>query len=89
MTQREFRQCWAHDPQGNRCQARGGHKGDHYLKIIWPEEQSKGMPLIQVLAEEPEPIVVTLDDTPPAACVACRHNHRSGECKCGCKEFIG
>ena len=86
----EIRQCWAHDLNGNRCQAKASHRGNHYLKISWSDAECAGAPLIKIL--EDEPIPYTLPEPPPvdpSPCVACRHMHRTGECKCGCKEFIG
>jgi hypothetical protein len=88
----EIRQCWAHDTNGNRCQAKASHRGNHYLKIVWTDEECVGLPLIKVLPDEPIPLAIP---TPPpvqvdvTSCVACHHRHRGGECKCSCKEFIG
>lgn len=84
MTQREFRQCWAYH-EGNRCSLRAGHKTDHVRKITWTDSECQGAPLIEILAPIPQPLVESSNDL----CVACRHKHRSGECKCSCKEFIG
>jgi hypothetical protein len=82
----EFRQCWAHDQNGNRCQARASHRGDHYLKIVWSDEQCAG-------AQPAKPAPVNIPTPPPqvdtTACVACHHRHKGSECKCSCKEFIG
>jgi hypothetical protein len=86
----EIRQCWAHDSKGNRCQAKASHRGDHYLKISWTDSECVGAPLMKILVDEPIPYTlpepVKVDE---GSCVACHHRHRSGECKCGCKEYIG
>lgn len=86
---REFRQCWAYY-EGNRCSLRAGHQGDHVRKIAWADADCQGAPLIEVLAvDEPVPFVPVPEPVAaPGKCVACQHQHK-GECRCGCKEFIG
>lgn len=87
---REFRQCWAYK-DGNRCTSRAGHQGDHVKKITWTDSECQGAPLIEVMAvDQPIPFMpVELPQPKPVGkCVACNHSH-AGECKCGCKEFIG
>lgn len=87
---REFRQCWAYF-DGNRCSLRAGHANDHARKITWTDTQCQGVPLIEVLTVD-EPIPFALPESiqqDADQCVACKHRHRAGECKCGCKEFIG
>jgi hypothetical protein len=85
---REFRQCWAYY-DSNRCSLRAGHQGDHVRKITWTDADCQGAPLIEVLAvDEPVPFIPVQQPNPVGRCVACSHSH-SGECKCGCKEFIG
>ncbi len=31
-------QCWAKSPDGRRCEADGGHDGDHLVTITWDDE---------------------------------------------------
>ena len=87
----DIRQCWAHHPDGHRCQAKATHRGDHYLKITWTDQQATGhtpaTPVTQIAAMPiPLPAPVEHDES---KCVACKHRHRAGDCKCGCREFIG
>lgn len=85
---REFRQCWAYY-EGNRCSLRAGHAGDHVRKVTWADSDSQGAPLIEVLAVDAPIPFVPVEAPKSDKCVACQHQHRPGECKCGCKEFIG
>jgi hypothetical protein len=85
----ESRQCWAHHPDGHRCHKKATHRGDHAWSITWTEEQCAGQPLIKVLADEPPiPVDQPIPLLPKPKCIACSHIHQ-GECKCGCKEYIG
>lgn len=89
MATREFRQCWAYDDNGNRCTSRAGHSGLHMRKIEWDDSQCAGAPLIDVFADAPIPLAIVPEQEQAVSCVACMHRHRAGECRCGCKEFIG
>ena len=91
----ETRQCWAHDRDGHRCQKKATHRGDHVWSVTWSDEAAVGAPLIAVFAAD-EPVPFMPVEQPPAdratvkavKCVACSHKH-DGECRCGCREFIG
>lgn len=89
---REFRQCWAHSPQGLRCTLRAGHAADHVHKITWADtDATPGLPVTHMspaTIDAPIPFVPVDPPKPDGKCVACHHRHQ-GECKCGCKEFIG
>lgn len=85
----DARQCWAHHPDGHRCQKRATHRNDHSWSITWTDSESVGAPLIEIFANEPIPFTIASEPEPDISCVACKHRHRSGECRCGCKEFIG
>lgn len=91
-----IKQCWAYNIEGQRCEHPAGHPGNHVITAEWTDEECYS-PIRHQLPQQPmsEPTtgLVTLVENKapvePAACVACNHHHRGGQCKCGCHEFIG
>jgi len=87
----EARQCWAHDRHGHRCQKKATHRSDHVWSVTWADEDAYHPVAATYTPVQPvEPPAPALDRVVPKAakCVACGHLH-AGECKCGCREFIG
>lgn len=81
------RQCWAYNLKGDRCQKPPGHKGPHQIKFLWEDNDCyspQGKPLIEVFAEE-----AAAAEEAPQKCIACKHSHKAGQCKCGCYEYVG
>lgn len=82
-------QCWAYNSNGERCEKHAGHPGQHAITRSWTDDQCaapatnkpQGRPLMEVFAEE--------ETKQPSKCIACKHMHRDGVCKCGCHEHIG
>ena len=83
----EIRQCWAFHKDGTRCDMPAAHPGDHSVERTWTDSEC-AMPTIIPPAQPPAPLPPPLVEA-PVKCVACGHQHRGGQCKCGCHEFIG
>lgn len=92
----EIRQCWAYNVAGQRCDMPAGHPGDHGIQFTWTDDDCYN-PILSAGESRPSPAkpaaIVTLPTVPTQPtvikCVACQHQHKNGECKCGCYEFIG
>lgn len=87
-------QCWAYNSNGTRCEQRAGHASPHSYTITWTDEDcyKPGTPAHPAIEISLPPIPPPPPGEVPAAagkCAACKHNHRGGECKCGCYEHIG
>ncbi len=86
-----IRQCWAFHKDGTRCDMPAGHPGNHAVERTWTDDECLDPTTVT------KPVVITTSSGPTTTvtapvdinCVACSHKHRGGECKCGCKEFIG
>jgi len=85
MTDDTIRQCWAYSKSGQRCEHPAGHPGNHVIMAEWGDDEC-ATPQPPATAPPP-PLPAPLTQT-TSKCVACGHAH-SGECKCGCHEFIG
>ena len=88
-------QCWAHSPTRMRCSLAAGHDGRHSHSITWTEDECY-TPSLHAKDVVPTPTITgnfVLPEKPAkqeiTRCVACNHQHRGAECKCGCREFIG
>lgn len=95
----EIRQCWAYHRDGMRCEHPAGHPGDHVVQKTWtdlqcatPGEFTPSAPAT-LMTDTSQALDIPMPEPMPAiapnTCVACGHKHKSGECKCGCYEFIG
>ena len=85
-----IRQCWAFNRDGVRCEHPAGHPGKHVVMSEW--DDSECFAPIRHQLPEPKQLTPTLTETvttQPTKCIACGHQHKGGECKCGCYEFIG
>lgn len=97
--------CWAYSKDKVRCELDAGHDDLHRISAVWSdsecyEPEKTFHTLIPTTGTTTTAITTTIappptvPPPPPAdpadvRCVACSHRHRAGECKCGCKEFIG
>ena len=79
----EIRRCWAFHRDGMRCEHPAGHPGDHAVQRTW-DDSDCAIPGQPQPPKTPAPLVEVA-----VKCVACGHQHKGGECKCGCREFIG
>ena len=92
-------QCWAYNKERQRCQLHAGHDSLHSIMNEWedsecfdPLEAPKAVPVpfpVKVPAGTGTTTPTVTINTNPAKCIACGHQHRNGECKCGCYEFVG
>jgi hypothetical protein len=89
--------CWAHNTNKVRCELDAGHDDLHRFSISWSDSEcyEPGKNITTEPVALPRNLMPPLPPpTPPVPvaevkCVACSHRHRAGECKCGCKEFVG
>lgn len=87
-----FRQCWAYNSKGQRCEHPAAHPGNHVVSSEWSDAECVAPTTVTVA-----PVVtatapsgtVTVTDPDSRTCVACGHRHKGGMCKCGCHEQIG
>lgn len=87
--------CWAYGPEG-RCDSEAGHTGKHSIMVSWddsecitPDQPSREAAAL-AFVEATRPVLAPPVAKPePNRCIACQHQHRGGDCKCGCYEFIG
>lgn len=91
-------QCWAYNTDRLRCQLDAGHEEPHTIYTTWRDDQcyepDKSLhTLMQPVATAGDSGAGTIKALPPfaepASCVACKHMHKGGVCKCGCHEHIG
>lgn len=86
--------CWAYNQEGTRCDKEAGHDERHASFIFWTDSEcfTPGKPIetpaqiVERLVQQAPAIAAA---TEPSACVACKHMHKGGVCKCGCHEHIG
>lgn len=81
----DIRRCWAFHNDGMRCEHPAGHPGQHAVQRTWDDDECAIPGEIKTTPPPPPPPLVT----EVVSCVACGHKHKGGECKCGCREFIG
>lgn len=81
-------QCWAYDRNRKRCEKAAGHDDNHAILIEWSDSDCYD-PSSTARQAQPAPDVSHETPKPKATCVACRHSHKSGMCKCGCHTHIG
>ena len=83
-------QCWAYDKQRRRCEKPAGHDESHGIVINWTDDEcydlsSPARPQATVSHE-----TGAAEEAPKVRpCVACKHTHKGGSCKCGCHSHIG
>jgi len=83
----EVKQCWAFHKDGARCEHPAGHPGKHVVSKEW-DDSDCAIPGNPVQVPVPAPPMETLEEK-AVTCIACKHSHKGGACKCGCHEFIG
>jgi len=86
--------CWAYNIKGDRCELDAGHDSPHMVATVWNDDECFDPTKTQQPTKTLPPIVkpsINIDTPPaqPSRCVACNHQHKGGECKCGCYEYIG
>lgn len=98
MENAEIRQCWAYHRDGVRCEHPAGHPGNHAVQKTWTDLQcatpgeftpAPATLVTDIAPQKTQPLVTAVASVAVTKCIACNHAHKSGECKCGCYEFIG
>jgi len=82
-------QCWAYDKNRRRCEKPAGHEEAHAILIEWSDSECYDPSSGPVKAQPAADVSHETEPKKIKPCVACKHSHKGGSCKCGCHTHIG